>query len=65
MFPCCNLCYIKYLIPKEELESADSLFSLETEIDEEVLSEHKVPKDYPREKLCKCPCHIKGLKVLH
>lgn len=55
MFPCCKLCYSKYL-------DSDKI------VDEEILKaeiERKKIQDFNYEKICKCECHIKGRNILH
>ena len=65
MFPCCNMCYEKYL-NKDFTLNLDALITI---IEEETLTTFNKDREELRkdaeEKICRCRCHIIGSIVIH
>jgi len=67
MFPCCNHCYQKYINEDKTLDEK-LIKSLEDEDKRLVAKENEeVGMEMFKFKpiTCKCPCHVKGLNVIH
>jgi hypothetical protein len=58
MFPCCDLCYEKYL---NKDKSVNFIHYMNI-----VLERRRSGKETPDpDELCKCGCHIEGTEILH
>lgn len=71
MFPCCNNTYVKY-INKDRSIDRDVIEDLELKQKEALESKRKeeeaAGRPYPvkfKPISCECPCHVKGMNVMH